>query len=169
MSQLNISEAIQTGDFQSASHLLGARLTENPDDWKSWSLLGMCFRELDDLNQAQTCLRKAVELQPNSRSTLLALADSEYRLTQFVGCFETLDLILELNPLDADALVLKTQILIDLGRFDAAIGVLSPVDEDDHRKNLVRKDPHFYSFFRTAPLKGYLWPVNSSKRFRFVP
>ena len=137
MASSNISEYIKKGNYASAAVELGSVIEEKAEDWKSWSLLGMCFLELGDYPQAETSLTVARGLNPDSQSILLSLADCYYKTLNFTCLFEVIDEILLKAPSNPDALVVKAQALLDIGKHSDGLEVARMMPKSDFRRSLI--------------------------------
>lgn len=64
----------ELGKFADATWLLSRNIKESPDDFRSWSLLGICHVRLGDEAEGAKCLKKALDINPYHGPALLWLA-----------------------------------------------------------------------------------------------
>ena len=167
----NISEHIKKGNYASAAIELGSVIEEKAEDWRSWSLLGMCFLELGDYPQAETSLTVARGFNPDSQSILLSLADCYYKTLNFACLFEVVDAILLKAPSNPDALVVKAQALLDLGKHSAGLEVARMMPESDLRRSLI--EARVLTAFGDLPkakaiLDSFLFIIHSASEIFFL-
>jgi len=112
---------IQTGDFESAVQSLSTMSKQFPSDAPIIFNLGSALARLNRLNEASSCFRRAVALDPGSCDFLLALALSLRDSEQQNESISILQNIVQLRP---DWIVVHLRLgdaLCSLNRFEEAI------------------------------------------------
>ncbi|HEY0297090.1 MAG TPA: glycosyltransferase [Bordetella sp.] len=109
------------------------QLTElRPDDYTGWLLLGQTEMQSDNFHAAHKHYTHALELKENDSDVLTRLADVLFHLSQFEQAVERADQVLALKPNDVPTLIIKSNSLNRMYRFDEAADVfvnqLIPLD-----------------------------------------
>jgi tetratricopeptide (TPR) repeat protein len=151
---------------------LQARFNANPPDIESGRLLAEVQRRLHRLAEAETVLRRVVELAPGDEESLLALERVLVLEQNLSGAIDVLAKLAEVNPKRAREFYQRmAQYAAELYRDDDAIKYaaraveLSPEDANGHQKlgDMYRRRqdiPHAIAEYRQAIAKNdRLFPV----------
>ncbi|NQU40790.1 MAG: poly-beta-1,6-N-acetyl-D-glucosamine N-deacetylase PgaB [Lentisphaerae bacterium] len=110
--------------YPAAATLYRAVLEEAPADADAG--LGLALTLLDDAQYpaAREAIETTLTLYPMRPTLLLALAAIQWKSEARVLALDTFDRILEIDPLNGDAVNLKAQLLTDMGCASLALGVI---------------------------------------------
>jgi len=109
------------GDFESARRLLEQWRRVEPDSALASYLFGQYHDLKDDNRHAEAAFARAVRLDGRFDRARLGWARSLYRLDRLKEAGAVADELLARDGNDADGLLLKSRILVDLEQFDQAI------------------------------------------------
>jgi tetratricopeptide (TPR) repeat protein len=115
---------IEAGDYKMARLEFKNALQIDPKLVEAHYLLGMVALKEKDFKAAMGSLNKAVSLDPNHLSSHLELAKIYAAANQLDKAKESLDVILQRKPDDADALLVKAATLIGEKKVDDALALL---------------------------------------------
>lgn len=108
------------GRTQDSQRALDALIDENPDDAQALFERGQLERHAGDLQRAQRWFERAANADVSLGITHLELAEVLYQRGQNEQALAALDALVQLDPKYADAHLLRSFVLGDMGRHDAA-------------------------------------------------
>lgn len=123
------------GDPRGAIELLQPLAEKNPDTADIWFVLGAAHRRVNEIEEAERCLRRAVRLMPDEPFLWMELGAAYMAVSQWRSAEEALRRALELEPENPGY-------LCDLGRVLLAQGDREGAEESLNRAaELVPDDP----------------------------
>lgn len=142
--------AIERGSVDEIAQL-EMRLQRNPDDTNAYALLGQALlqqvRETGDVSlytRAGQAFRAALERDPNQLDAIIGAGMLALALHDFNTALDRADQAWALNPLRAQALGIKVDALVELGRYDEAVATL---------QQMVDLRPDLASYTRVSYLR----------------
>ena len=130
---------LQVGDYAAAEAELGKLLDAFPDLHVGHTLLGTALLAQGKLEQANSALRRSVELQPDPE-TWFNLAITLLQAGNAIEAEEAIDKAIELRPTMAQAWKYRARLLLEKGQAASAVEAymeslrLEPRDADTYRQ-----------------------------------
>ena len=98
-----VSALLRQRDYDAALSLLSGMIAETPDWWNSHYLAGFAYRAKGDLRNAKRCYDRALELNPDEASVLLAAGIVEQQAGRLDQAVALLHKATGVNPQFAEA------------------------------------------------------------------
>ena len=117
------AEALFLGQAAVAAQLLRARRAAQPRDAAALQMLGQAAAQLGDLDEAEACLRRCLDLEPGLDGARFDLADVLFRQQQAAAALALVGELLAQDPADAAYRNLQAACLGMLGEYDQAIAI----------------------------------------------
>ncbi len=118
---------IQAGDLQGAEAELRRAVEQSPQQGLYWNRLGMVLGMQQRLEEAIPCFERALKLDPGNLVVRRNLAASEWQLGRSEDARKNLDLILEAEPSNAQAILLRGMVAVDLKEYAKAVQLLASI------------------------------------------
>jgi tetratricopeptide (TPR) repeat protein len=96
-------------------------------------VVGVCHAEMLDFEKAESCFRRAVELEPGDPRHLVHLAKAQRILGARQEAIKTLEAALRMDPHSPGLLLTLGETLAEMGRFDEAIAAFEQAIEAQPR------------------------------------
>ena len=107
--------------FTEAARVLRKYLQENPNDYSSLLLLGLCYQQAGDNYNAETVFEQAVQQRPNHADAHYYLARVQYLLNKFNDAERNARLVLKLGGNAARPYNQIGLILVEKGEYEQAL------------------------------------------------
>jgi predicted O-linked N-acetylglucosamine transferase (SPINDLY family) len=114
-----------------AAQSLQAAIDLSPEEASHWRLLGTALLQLGCWNEAANACRKALSFDASDGGTWTSLGVAEWRLANLTAAEEAYRAGIARLPPHPPTLVNYARLLMDLQRFDDALGVLETVVTQD--------------------------------------
>lgn len=125
------ASAPQPADLENAARAYREHLARNPSDAKVRSNLGAVLAALGRYGEAIQAYQEALELAPSDPAIRLNLALAYYKSADIPRAAELLDSLHREQPGDLRTTLLLADCRLLLGEYDAAVGLLRPVEAAD--------------------------------------
>jgi len=113
--------AIDRGDLEQARMELLQLVAQTPGSAEAHQRLGKVLQLQGRLNEAETCFRRALELDPDYVGALIGLGTIEAAKGDSQSAFKRFDMAVEIEPHDAEAHFACARQLETMGRADEAL------------------------------------------------
>ncbi len=119
----NVKHLLSVGDIAGAATLLEEITGRFENYGKAWAEMGsLLHHELNDLEGAINCFRKAMEVTPSYAPSYLGYADVLFAQEKFAEVNAILNQAMEIQGVRKDIALYKSALLMESqGRFDEAI------------------------------------------------
>jgi tetratricopeptide (TPR) repeat protein len=133
-------ESIDRGDLEQAKVELLQLVAETPRSAEAHQRLGKVLKLQGRLNEAETCFRRALELDPDYVGALIGLGNIEAARGDLASALRRYDMAVEIEPHDAEAHFAQAQVLEAMNRTDPALAAYFRTLEFNplHRQASVR-------------------------------
>jgi len=118
-----VSEYIQTGQFEKAIPIQKKIAETRENDAKAWGTLGILYGILKKPEEALQYFNKAIELNPKNPNFYTYKGNTLLNLQRFEEAIASYDKAIELDPKNPDFYYNKGIALADFQRFDEAISL----------------------------------------------
>ena len=153
------------GDFESALKKFNMALVLHLSDPALWLAKAKVLEELGRMDMAKRAVSRACKLSTGDPAANLLFADILYKMKDFKGAQEQIDIVLDLAPRDPEGLTLKGILVSTLDEdYRKALGFFdSAIDNDDDNssawtnrgialRQIGDKDGSIYSFQKALML-----------------
>lgn len=113
--------AIDRGDLELARTEMLQLIAQTPRSAEAHHRLGKILQLQGRLNEAETCFRRALELDPDYVGALIGLGTIEHAKGETASALKRFETAVEIEPHDAEAHFARGLVLESMGQTDAAL------------------------------------------------